>query len=91
MGRLTEELFFRSRLGNEIQRDPQRFDIAQVLSFLRWKGLAHFFIQGFPSTANPKLAFQARALDLRPVRFIKNGYRKNLNRISKQRDVSCNY
>jgi hypothetical protein len=30
-------------------------------------------------TANPKLALGAQTLDLRPFRFSKNGYRKNLN------------
>ena len=30
-------------------------------------------------TANPKLALWAQTLDLRPFRFTKNGYRKNLN------------
>jgi len=30
-------------------------------------------------TANLKLALRAQTLDLRPFRFIKNGYRKNLN------------
>jgi hypothetical protein len=30
-------------------------------------------------TANSKLAFQAQTLSLRPFRFTRNGYRKNLN------------
>jgi hypothetical protein len=30
-------------------------------------------------TANPKLALWTQTLDLRPFRFTKNGYRKNLN------------
>ena len=39
-------------------------------------------------TANPKLAFQAQTLALRPFRFTKNGYQKFFNVRSRDLDNS---